>query len=134
MPAATWRLLGTAQRRWPLSKLPGARPIRVATGSTFRRLRLATRLRAVLVLLNFDSASVPLLERMMSDGRLPTVAGLFARGRRFPLETPAVDFPAASYPVLYSGLDLPKHGLYYTFLWSPDEQRVRYIAPYETPP
>jgi hypothetical protein len=41
-------------------------------------------------------ASVPLLERMMEDGRLPTVADLFARGQRLPLETPAVDFPAAS--------------------------------------
>jgi predicted AlkP superfamily phosphohydrolase/phosphomutase len=87
----------------------------------------------VLVLLNFDCASVSLLERMMRDGRLPTVAELFARGRRFPLETPAVDFPAASYPVLYSGLDLPKHGLYYTFLWSPTEQRVRYIDQYKIP-
>jgi predicted AlkP superfamily phosphohydrolase/phosphomutase len=88
----------------------------------------------VLVLLNFDCASVPLLEQMMRDGRLPTVAELHARGRRFPLETPAVDFPAATYPILYSGLDLQKHGLYYTFLWSPDEQRVRYIDRYPTPP
>jgi predicted AlkP superfamily phosphohydrolase/phosphomutase len=88
----------------------------------------------VLVLLNFDCASVPLLEQMMSDGRLPSVADLFARGRRFPLETPAVDFPAGTYPVLYSGLDLSRHGLYYTFLWSPTEQRVRYIDRYTTPP
>jgi predicted AlkP superfamily phosphohydrolase/phosphomutase len=88
----------------------------------------------VLVLLNFDSASLPLLERMMDDGRLPTVADLFSRGRRHTLETPAVDFPAASYPVLYSGLDVSQHGLYYTFLWSPDEQRIRYIDRFQTPP
>jgi predicted AlkP superfamily phosphohydrolase/phosphomutase len=88
----------------------------------------------VLALLNFDSASLPLLERMMDDGRLPTVADLFRRGRRFKLETPAVDFPAAAYPVLYSGLDLSRHGLYYTFLWSPAEQRIRYIDRFRTPP
>jgi predicted AlkP superfamily phosphohydrolase/phosphomutase len=88
----------------------------------------------VLVLLNFDSASLPVLERMMDDGRLPTVADLFKRGRRSTLETPAVDFPAASYPVLYSGLDLSKHGLYYTFLWSPEEQRIRYVDRFQAPP
>jgi predicted AlkP superfamily phosphohydrolase/phosphomutase len=88
----------------------------------------------VLVLLNFDSASRPLLERMMDDGRLPTVADLFRRGRRATLETPAIDFPAASYPVLYSGQDLSRHGLYYTFLWSPEEQRIRYVDRFHSPP
>jgi predicted AlkP superfamily phosphohydrolase/phosphomutase len=88
----------------------------------------------VLVLLNFDSVSLPLIERMMEDGRLPTVAELFRRGRRSALETPAVDFPAAAYTVLYSGLDLPRHGLYYTFLWSPEEQRIHYIDRFRTPP
>ena len=88
----------------------------------------------MLVLLNFDSASLPLLERMMDDGRLPTVADLFRRGRRYALETPAGTFPSACYPVLYSGLDLSEHGLYYTFLWSPAEQRIRYIDRFPSPP
>jgi predicted AlkP superfamily phosphohydrolase/phosphomutase len=88
----------------------------------------------VLALLNFDSASLLLLERMMDDDRLPVVADLFRRGRRFTLETPAVDFPAAAYPVLYSGLDLSQHGLYYTSLWSPEKQRIRYVDRFPSPP
>jgi predicted AlkP superfamily phosphohydrolase/phosphomutase len=81
----------------------------------------------VLVFLNFDSVSLPLLEKLVDEGRLPAVAELFRRGRRYTLDTPAEHFPAASYFVLYSGRELADHGLYYTFLWSPPDQRVRFI-------
>ncbi|MDX6408648.1 MAG: hypothetical protein QOE13_1719 [Gaiellaceae bacterium] len=88
----------------------------------------------MLVLLNFDSASVPLLERLMDDGRLPVVRELFRRGTRQPLETPAAYFPAGTYPTLYSGREVPDHGIYYPFLWSQSEQRVRLADHFPAPP
>jgi predicted AlkP superfamily phosphohydrolase/phosphomutase len=88
----------------------------------------------VLVLLNFDSASVPLLERLVAEGRLPAVADLLARGRRYRLETPASYFPAGVYPTLYTGLELAEHGLYYPFQWDADAQRSRYVEAFPSPP
>jgi predicted AlkP superfamily phosphohydrolase/phosphomutase len=88
--------------------------------------KTCTTLILVLVLLNFDSASRPLLERLMEDGRLPVVRELFRRGTHHSLETPATYFPAGTYPSLYSGRDVADHGLYYPLQWSHREQRVRH--------
>jgi predicted AlkP superfamily phosphohydrolase/phosphomutase len=87
----------------------------------------------VLVLLNFDSASVPLLERLVTEGRLPAVAELLARGRRYPLDSPATYFPAGAYPTLYTGLELGDHGLYYPFQWDAAAQRSRYVEAFPSP-
>ena len=50
----------------------------------------------MLVLLNFDSASQPLLERLIEDGRLPVVRELIGQGTRQSLETPAKYYPAGT--------------------------------------
>jgi predicted AlkP superfamily phosphohydrolase/phosphomutase len=88
----------------------------------------------VLVLLNFDSVALPLVERLVADGRLPAVAELFTRGRRYPLETPATYFPAGTYPTLYTGLEVAEHGLYYPFQWDARAQRTRYAEEFPAPP
>jgi len=80
----------------------------------------------MLVLLNFDSASQPLLERLIEDGRLPVLRELFAQGTRHSLDTPARYFPAGTYSSLYSGRGVADHGLYYPLQWSHREQRVRH--------
>ncbi|HYZ76589.1 MAG TPA: alkaline phosphatase family protein [Gaiellaceae bacterium] len=87
----------------------------------------------MLVLLNFDSASVPLLERLVAEGRLPAVADLLGRGRRYPLRSPATYFPAGAYPTLYTGLELADHGLYYPFQWDAAAQRSRYVETFPSP-
>jgi predicted AlkP superfamily phosphohydrolase/phosphomutase len=87
----------------------------------------------VLVLLNFDSASVPLLERLVAEGRLPAVADVLARGGHYPLESPATYFPAGAYPTLYTGLELGDHGLYYPFQWDAAAQRSRYVEAFPSP-
>ena len=85
------------------------------------------------MLLNFDSASVPLLEGLVAEGRLPAVAELLARGRRYPLESPATYFPAGAYPTLYTGLEVGDHGLYYPFQWDAAAQRSRYVEAFPSP-
>lgn len=87
----------------------------------------------MLGVVQFDAVSVPLLERLLGDGRLPALAELRARGRWHELETPATHFPAATYASLYSGLTVPDHGMYYAFQWSPEEQRVRWRGTFPQP-
>jgi predicted AlkP superfamily phosphohydrolase/phosphomutase len=88
----------------------------------------------VLVLLNFDAAALPLVEQLVAQDRLPAVADLLARGRRFALETPATYFPAGTFPTLYTGLELTEHGLYYPFQWDAAAQRTRYAEWFPAPP
>ena len=49
----------------------------------------------MLALLQFDSVSLPVLERLLAEGRLPVLADLRARGRWQPLEAPDADIAAA---------------------------------------
>jgi predicted AlkP superfamily phosphohydrolase/phosphomutase len=88
----------------------------------------------LLVLLNFDSASVPLLERLVEEGRLPVVRDLFRRGTRYALQSPATFYPAGTYHSLYCGQEVADHGAYYPFQWSHLEQRARFVDDFPTPP
>ena len=88
----------------------------------------------MICVLQFDSASTSVLDRMLGAGRLPTLAGLIARGRRLELETPAIDFAAGAFYSLYSGVELGDHGIFYPFQWSAAEQRARYATAFEAPP
>jgi predicted AlkP superfamily phosphohydrolase/phosphomutase len=88
---------------------------------------------AVLAVLQFDAVSVPRIERLLGEGRLPKLAELRSRGRWLDLETPATHFPAGSYATLYSGAGIPEHGMYYAFQWSPPHQRVRWRGEFPQP-
>jgi predicted AlkP superfamily phosphohydrolase/phosphomutase len=88
----------------------------------------------VIAVLVFDSASVSLLDAMLDAGRLPNVAGLLERGRRFELETPARDFPAGAFYTLHSGVDIGDHGIFYPFQWDPEHQRARPADRFDAPP
>lgn len=88
----------------------------------------------MICVLQFDAASVAVLERMLAVGRLPALAGLIDRGRRLELATPAADFAAGAFYTLYSGVELAEHGIFYPFQWSADEQRVRYATAFDAPP
>jgi predicted AlkP superfamily phosphohydrolase/phosphomutase len=87
----------------------------------------------VLVILQFDAASVAALDRLLADDRLPTVADLRRRGVWYDLDAPATAFAAGAQFTLYSGVPLDDHGLFYPFQWSPSEQRVRYTTAFEAP-
>ncbi len=87
----------------------------------------------MLVILQFDSPNLALLERMLGQGRLPALAGLRERGVWHELETPATHFAAGALHTLYSGTELADHGLFYPFQWSAPDQRVRYTTAFEAP-
>ena len=88
----------------------------------------------MICVLQFDAASVAVLERLLGEGRLPNLAALRRRGRTHDLETPAVDFAAGAFYTLYSGVELGDHGIFYPFQWSAAEQRARYATAFDAPP
>lgn len=87
----------------------------------------------MLVVLQFDSPSLVVLERMLDEGRLPAMASLRQCGVWHDLETPATHFAAGAFHTLYSGVELADHGLFYPFQWSAPDQRVRYMTAFEAP-
>ena len=70
---------------------------------------------------------------MLAAGRLPNLATLTASGRRYELETPAVDFAAGAFYSLYSGVELADHGIFYPFQWSAQQQRARFAGAFAAP-
>ena len=88
----------------------------------------------MICVLQFDAASVAVVERMLAAGRLPVLAGLIERGRRVELDTPADHFAAGAFHTLYSGIELADHGLFYPFQWEAASQRARYMTAFPAPP
>ena len=88
----------------------------------------------MIAVIQFDSASARLLERLRGEGRLPNLEALRARGTRLDLETPAEHFPASAYQTLYRGVEVGDHGLFYPFQWAGDDQRVRLAGTFGAPP
>ena len=87
----------------------------------------------MIAVLQFDCVSLPHFHQFLNEGRLPTFAGLRARGQWLALETPALEWEGATYFTLYSGKDVHEHGIYFPFLWSAADQRVRPQDDYPTP-
>ena len=87
----------------------------------------------MLAVITLDAASLPVLERLLDERRLPTLQGLRERGEWTQLATPAAHFSAGVYQALFSGTDLRTHGLYFPFQWSASEQRLRYMLDFPAP-
>lgn len=87
----------------------------------------------MIAILQFDSTSLMHLENMIEGGNLPTLAGLRNRGTWLELETPATHLEGAAAYSLYTGTGVANHGLYYPWLWSPTEQRVRFFEDLPAP-
>ena len=87
----------------------------------------------MLVLLNFDSASQPLLERLIEDGRLPVVRELLGKGPATVSKHPQV-LPGRhlSIPLLRARSGRPR--AYYPLQWSYREQRVRHQDAFRAAP
>jgi hypothetical protein len=88
----------------------------------------------VICVLQFDAASVAVVDRMLAAGTLPVLAGLIERGERMALQTPADHFAAGAFHTLYSGVPLADHGLFYPFQWDSSAQRARYMTAFPAPP
>ena len=88
----------------------------------------------MIAVLQFDSVSLPLLETLLSKGLLPTLDGLRRRGSWMTLETPATYLEGSAFHSLYTGTHAAEHGVYYPWMWSAGEQRVRFMEDFAIPP
>ena len=87
----------------------------------------------MLVLLQFDAASLEMVEEMSSQGRLPHLQSLRERGTWQSLDCAATFLQSSTYPTLYTGVDVREHGIYSTFPWSPSDQRVKHAHTFTKP-
>ena len=81
----------------------------------------------MIAVLQFDAVSRIHLERFLAEDRLHALNSLRSRGTWYELETPATHFEGAAAYSLYTGAHLGEHELYYPWLWSAREQRVRFF-------
>jgi predicted AlkP superfamily phosphohydrolase/phosphomutase len=87
----------------------------------------------LLALLQFDAAALPVIDRMLAEGRLPTLAELRRKGLWHAIDAAATVLQSATYPTLYTGVDVRRHGIYSTYPWSPRDQRSRHVQSLATP-
>jgi len=79
----------------------------------------------MIVILQFDAVNLPIFHQLQEQGRLRSIVSLQARGHWYNLETPAATFEGATYFSLYSGTHVGDHCVYWPFMWSAPDQRVR---------
>jgi predicted AlkP superfamily phosphohydrolase/phosphomutase len=88
----------------------------------------------VLALLQFDAASLPVVERMLAEDRLPVLDALRRRSTWQTVDTRATVLQSATYPTLCTGIDVTEHGLYSSFPWCASDQRARFMHALPKPP
>jgi predicted AlkP superfamily phosphohydrolase/phosphomutase len=76
-----------------------------------------------------DAVDAQLALRWAGEGRLPTLAGLMAKGSTVRLRSPADHFPEAVWPTINSGCLPGKHGLYNWRCVRPGTQAMVYAPP-----
>jgi predicted AlkP superfamily phosphohydrolase/phosphomutase len=74
----------------------------------------------------WDAADIAVVERLMEEGRLPTLSRLRGSGRFGRVHSESVYFMSAVWPTFYSGTPTGHHGWYYGKLWRPDRMRLEY--------
>jgi predicted AlkP superfamily phosphohydrolase/phosphomutase len=79
--------------------------------------------------LAFDSPGVRLLRAGLDAGRLPTLAGLLARGRSVSLADRQEIATPTSWPTLLRGCEFPQHGLSADRAFAPGEYRIDDVPP-----
>src|SRR5438876_9600973 len=87
----------------------------------------------MIAVLQFDAVSRIHLEKLLADGQLPALNSLRSRGTWYELETPSTHVEGAGAYSLYTGGHLGDHGLYYPWIWSAGEQRVRFFDDLQSP-
>jgi predicted AlkP superfamily phosphohydrolase/phosphomutase len=77
----------------------------------------------VIAAISLEAPSVPLIEQLICDNRMPHLAALQRQGEYVNLDPPYLD--GSAYSTLYTGHHLSEHGIYSLFTWSAPEQRLR---------
>ncbi|HZR95917.1 MAG TPA: alkaline phosphatase family protein [Gaiellaceae bacterium] len=79
----------------------------------------------MIAVVQLDALSVPLVEQLLGEGRLPALAELRRRGRLLPMPAPATYF--GDRETAHTGTSVTHHGQTFPLQWSASEQRLRPI-------
>jgi hypothetical protein len=85
----------------------------------------------MIAILQFDSVSLPHFHQFLDEGRLPPLPNR-ARGHWIPLKLRHCGGGSDLFH-FYGGKDIHDHGIYFPFLWSASDQRVRPQDDYPIP-
>jgi len=78
---------------------------------------------APVLMIGLDAAEVTLIERLCSEGKLPTLQSLREKGCFGVLETNAKLFAGGVWPTFYTSNEVPWHGIYHNKLWRQENMR-----------
>lgn len=85
--------------------------------------------RPSVILVGLDATEIDLIDRLVADGRMPTMAALRRRGRYGRLQTQPTTFLSMVWPTFYASQSLGHHGWYFNKLWRAEHQRLEYVSP-----
>lgn len=77
----------------------------------------------MIAFISLEAPSLPLLNRLIIDNRMPHLAAIQQKGEVVDLASPFLD--GSVYATLYTGRHVSEHGIYSLFTWSAPEQRLR---------
>ncbi|MEO8325720.1 MAG: alkaline phosphatase family protein, partial [Nitrospirota bacterium] len=77
----------------------------------------------MIAIISLEAPSLPLIQQLIADNRMPHLAALQQKGEVIELAPPFLD--GAVYATLYTGQHLSEHGIYSLFTWSAPEQKLR---------
>ncbi|GKS60232.1 hypothetical protein YTPLAS18_37590 [Nitrospira sp.] len=77
----------------------------------------------MIAIISLEAPSLPLVDQLINEDRLPNLASLRRQGELVELDPPFLD--GAVYATLYTGRHVSEHGIYSLFTWSAPEQKLR---------
>lgn len=88
-----------------------------------------TRSRPPVVMIGLDASEIDVIDRLVEEGRMPTLARLRAEGSAGRLRAQPSVFLSMVWPTFYSAQPMGHHAWYYNKLWRADRQRLEYVSP-----
>ncbi|MDG1048659.1 MAG: alkaline phosphatase family protein [Planctomycetota bacterium] len=80
------------------------------------------------LVVGWDGATFDLLDPMVSEGELPHLAALMARGRSAALESTRIPISSAAWPTITTGVEPGEHGIYSFFQTEEESYDVRLVS------
>lgn len=90
-------------------------------------MKEATSRAGPVIAIGLDAMEGSVVDRMLDAGRLPNLANLRERGTSAAVRSRPAGFLSMVWPTLFTGESIGAHGWYFNKLWSPADQRLRYV-------
>ena len=97
--------------------------IRTASTAKASRTVRVTGARTPVFMIGIDGADWELVQRLMAEDKLPTLAHLMSQGCYGKLDSPADEYAGGVWPDFYTGQSVAHHGIYHNKLWRQEQMR-----------